>query len=216
MDRIVDIVFPAIPETLYMVFLSTIIAIIIGLPLGIILTVSRPNGLMENKNVYRILDFIINIMRSLPFVILMIVVLPLTKLIVGKGYGTNAAIVPLSLSAAPFVARLMEGYLLEIDRGIIEAAKSMGSTNSQIIFKVMIPEAMPSVINGITMTIINLIGYSTMAGAMGGGGLGDIAMRYGYQRRENDILLVSVIAIILIVQFVQLLGNKFANKINKK
>lgn len=216
MEKFIDIVVPAIPETLYMVFLSTLIALAIGLPIGIILTITRDDGLIENKKLYRILDFIINILRSLPFVILMIVVLPLTKIIVGKGYGTNAAIVPLSLSAAPFVARIMEGYFLEIDKGIIEAAKSMGSTNFQIIFKVLIPEALPSIINGITMTIINLIGYSTMAGAMGGGGLGDIAMRYGYQRRENDVLLASVIVIILIVQFVQYVGNNLSNKLNKK
>ncbi len=216
MERVIDIVSPAILESIYMVFISSAIAIFFGMILGIILTVTRPGGLVEKKTTYSVLDFIINIMRSLPFIILMVVVYPLTKLIVGKGYGTNAAIVPLAISAAPFFARLVEGYLTEVNRGVIEAAKSMGSSNAQIVFKVLIPEAMPSIINGITLTIINLIGYSAMAGTIGGGGLGDVAMRYGYQRRESSILWVAVLAIIVIVQLVQFIGNKISVNINKK
>ncbi len=216
MERIIDIVLPAIPETLVMVLASTIIALLIGLPLGIILTNTRPGGLNESAKVYSVLDGIINVLRSFPFVILMIVVFPLSRLIVGKSYGTAAMIIPLSLSAAPFVARLMEGYFIQVDSGIIEAAKSMGSTNKEIIFKVLIPEAMPMLISGITMTLINVIGYSAMAGVMGGGGLGDVANRYGYQRNEPLILWSAVIVIIILVQIVQFIGNKIAENIDKR
>lgn len=216
MDRIIDIVLPAIPQTLVMVLASTIIALLIGIPLGIILKTTRPGGLTESTKLYSILDGIINVLRSFPFVILMIVVFPLSRLIVGKSYGTAAMIIPLSLSAAPFVARLMEGYFIQVDQGIIEAAKSMGSTKREIIFKVLIPEAMPMVVTGITMTIINVIGYSAMAGVMGGGGLGDVANRYGYQRNEPLILWSAVIVIIILVQIVQLIGNKIAEKIDRR
>lgn len=216
MERIIDIVLPAIPETLVMVLASTIIALLIGLPLGIVLTNTRQGGLTESTKVYSILDGIINVLRSFPFVILMIVVFPLSRLIVGKSYGTAAMIIPLSLSAAPFVARLMEGYFIQVDSGIIEAAKSMGSTNKEIIFKVLIPEAMPMLISGITMTLINVIGYSAMAGVMGGGGLGDVANRYGYQRNEPLILWSAVIVIIILVQIVQFIGNKIAENIDKR
>lgn len=216
MERIIDIVLPAIPETLVMVLASTIIALLIGLPLGIILTNTRPGGLNESAKVYSVLDGIINVLRSFPFVILMIVVFPLSRLIVGKSYGTAAMIIPLSLSAAPFVARLMEGYFIQVDSGIIEAAKSMGSTNKEIIFKVLIPEAMPMLVSGITMTLINVIGYSAMAGVMGGGGLGDVANRYGYQRNEPLILWSAVIVIIILVQIVQFIGNKIAENIDKR
>lgn len=216
MERIIDIVLPAIPETLVMVLASTIIALLIGLPLGIILTNTRPGGLNESAKIYSILDGIINVLRSFPFVILMIVVFPLSRLIVGRSYGTAAMIIPLSLSAAPFVARLMEGYFIQVDSGIIEAAKSMGSTNKEIIFKVLIPEAMPMLVSGITMTLINVIGYSAMAGVMGGGGLGDVANRYGYQRNEPLILWSAVIVIIILVQIVQFIGNKIAENIDKR
>lgn len=216
MERIIDIVLPAIPETLVMVLASTIIALLIGLPLGIVLTNTRPGGLNESAKVYSVLDGIINVLRSFPFVILMIVVFPLSRLIVGKSYGTAAMIIPLSLSAAPFVARLMEGYFIQVDSGIIEAAKSMGSSNKEIIFKVLIPEAMPMLVSGITMTLINVIGYSAMAGVMGGGGLGDVANRYGYQRNEPLILWSAVIVIIILVQIVQFIGNKIAENIDKR
>lgn len=216
MERIIDIVLPAIPETLVMVLASTIIALLIGLPLGIVLTNTRPGGLNESAKVYSILDGIINVLRSFPFVILMIVVFPISRLIVGKSYGTAAMIIPLSLSAAPFVARLMEGYFIQVDSGIIEAAKSMGSSNKEIIFKILIPEAMPMLVSGITMTLINVIGYSAMAGVMGGGGLGDVANRYGYQRNEPLILWSAVIVIIILVQIVQFIGNKIAENIDKR
>lgn len=216
MARIWDIVSPAIPETLYMVFVSALISLAIGMPLSILLTLTREEGLAENPTIYRVLDWIINILRSFPFIILMMLVFPLTRLIVGKVIGTTAAIVPLTVATTPFVARLMEGYLVEVDKGVIEAAKSMGSTNGQIVWKVLIPEALPSIVSGISMTIINIIGYSAMAGVMGGGGLGDIANRYGYQRRQLDILWVAVLMIIIIVQVVQLIGNRLSKSINKK
>lgn len=216
MENIFKIVGPAIPQTIYMVLFSSIIAVIFGMLLGIVLTLTRPQGLREIKSLYNFLDFIVNIMRSLPFIILMIVVLPLTKVIVGKGYGTNASIVPLSISAIPFVARIVEGYLIQVDKGIIDAAKSMGATTSQIVFKVLIPESMPAIVNGITLTIINIIGYSAMAGAIGGGGLGDVALRYGYQRGQTDVLFVTVVVIIVLVQLIQFVGNTISNNINKK
>ena len=216
MENIFKIVGPAIPQTIYMVLFSSIIAVVFGMLLGIILTLTRPDGLREIKSLYSFLDFVVNIMRSLPFIILMIVVLPLTKVIVGKGYGTNASIVPLSISAIPFVARIVEGYLIQVDKGIIDAAKSMGATTSQIVFKVLIPESMPAIVNGITLTIINIIGYSAMAGAIGGGGLGDVALRYGYQRGQTDVLFVRVVVIIIFVQLIQFVGNSISNNINKK
>lgn len=216
MENIFKIVGPAIPQTIYMVLLSSIIAVVFGMLLGIVLTLTRPQGLREIKSLYNFLDFIVNIMRSLPFIILMIVVMPLTKVIVGKGYGTNASIVPLSISAIPFVARIVEGYLIQVDKGIIDAAKSMGATTSQIVFKVLIPESMPAIVNGITLTIINIIGYSAMAGAIGGGGLGDVALRYGYQRGQTDVLFVTVVVIIVFVQLIQFVGNTISNNINKK
>lgn len=216
MDRLISIIGPAIPQTLIMVFASTFIAIVLGLPLGVILTITRKDGLCQNLKIYFVLDKIINILRSFPFIILVIVVFPLSRILVGKAYGTAAMIIPLSISAAPFVARLMEGYFNQIDKGIIEAAKSVGSTNVQIITRVLIPEAMPMIVNGITMTLINVVGYSAMAGAIGGGGLGDIAIRYGYQMRDEVILWSTVVLIILIVQIVQVIGNRIEKKIDRR
>lgn len=218
MDRFLEmikIIKPAIPETLYMVFVSSILAFLIGMPLGIILYITKDGGLKENISVYRVVDGIINVFRSLPAVIIMLLVAPLSRIIVGKAIGSTAAIVPLTFAASPFVARLLEGYFLEVDSGVIEAALSMGSTTFQVVFRVLIPEAIPSIVNGITMTIINIVGLSAMAGMLGGGGLGDIAIRYGYQRYQLDMLWLSVIIIILIVQVVQITGSAIANKIKK-
>ncbi len=216
MKDIFSIVGPAIPETLYMVFVSTALALLIGLPIAVIMVLTREDGLSENRFIYRILDGIVNVLRSFPFVILILVVFPLSRFIVGKAIGTTAAIVPLTVAAAPFVARLMESTFLEVDKGLIEAAKAMGSTNSQIVWKVLIPEAMPSIVHGITMTLINVVSYSAMAGILGGGGLGDVASRYGYQRNQLDILWASVLVIIVMVQIVQFVGNRLAEAINKK
>lgn len=216
MERILQILLPAIPQTLLMVVVSSIIAISLGLPLGVILYITQKDGLSENQFIYKILDGIINMFRSLPFVVLMLVVFPLSLLIVGKRIGTEAAIVPLTVSAIPFVARLMETYLDEVDKGIIEAARAMGSNTFTIVRKVLIREAMPQIINGITMTVINLIGLSAIAGIIGGGGLGDVANRYGYQRNQTDILWAACIVIIILVQSVQFIGNRLSKSINKK
>lgn len=209
------ILLPAINETLYMVFYSALFAIIIGFILATILTVTSDNGLKPNKAIYRTLDFIINILRSVPFVILMIAIIPLTKFIVGKSIGVKAAIVPLTFAAAPFAARVIESALKEVDSGLIEAAKSFGANTMQILFKVMVKEALPSIVKGITLTIINLIGYSAMAGVIGAGGLGSVAMNYGLYRFQNDIMIYTVILLVIIVQIIETLGNVIYKNLNK-
>ncbi len=211
-----DLLFPALLETLIMVLASTIVSVILGLPLGVLLFLTERDGIWENLKLNSILGTIVNILRSFPFLILMIAIIPFTRFIVGTTTGTAAIIVPLSISAFPFVARVIESALREVDSGLIEAAQSMGSTTFQIIRKVLIPEAMPSIVSGITLTIINLIGYSAMAGAIGAGGLGDLAMRYGYYRYELNIMIVSVIVIILLVQIIQVIGNRISISINNK
>ncbi|MDU4659184.1 MAG: methionine ABC transporter permease [Clostridium butyricum] len=190
-------------------------AVILGFIPAIILTVTARDGLKPNRIIYNILDFIVNTLRSFPFVILMVIVVPLTKLIAGKSIGTEAAMVPLTIAAAPFVARIIESSLREVDKGVIEAAKSFGASNMQIIFKVMLKEAIPSIVSGITLTIISIVGYSAMAGAIGGGGLGDVAIRYGYQRFQTDMMVATCIILIVIVQALQILGNYFYNKLSK-
>lgn len=210
-----ELLSPAIYETAIMVIPSTIFAMIIGFVLAIILVVTDKNGLKPNKIVYSILDFIINILRSFPFLILMVAIIPITKMIVGTSIGKVAAIVPLTVASAPFVARLIESALKEVDLGVIEAAKSFGASNVQIIFKVMVKEAVPAIITAITLTIISLIGYSAMAGTIGGGGLGDLAIRYGYHRFETEIMIVTVIVLIIIVQIIQTLGNYLYKKLSR-
>ncbi len=212
---IINLIFKSLYETLYMVIASTLLATIIGLPLGIILTITDKGQILENKPLNALLGAIVNATRSTPFIILMVAIIPLTRMIVGSSIGTTAAIVPLTLSAAPFVARIIESSLLEIDPGVIEASQSMGASPLQIILKVLLPEAMHSIVLGITLAIISLIGYSAMAGALGGGGLGDLAIRYGYQRFRMDIMLVTVLVLIVLVQIVQSLGNKLSAKLNK-
>lgn len=202
-------------ETAYMVVLSTLCALIVGIILAIVLTLTAPDGLKPNKSVYRVLDFIVNILRSFPFVILMVALFPLSKLIVGTTVGKEAMIVPLAIATAPFIARIIETALREVDKGVIEAAKSFGATDNQIIFKVMFKEAIPAMISGLTLTIISVIGYSAMAGAVAGGGLGDVAIRYGYHRYETDYMIVTVILLIIIVQVLQTLGNHFYKKLSK-
>ncbi|SCG82502.1 putative D-methionine transport system permease protein metI [Proteiniborus sp. DW1] len=216
MDNLVSLLLPSLWETLVMVALSTIFSLALGFPLGILLVITEKGGIWEKLALNSILSGIINIFRSFPFIILMIFVMPLTKIIVGKSIGTLATVVPLSIAAAPFVARIIEGALKEVDKGIIEAASSMGASTFEIISKVLIPEAMPSLVLGITLTIINLIGYSAMAGAIGGGGLGDLAIRYGYHRFQPDVMIASVILIIIIVQTIQFIGNRLALIIDKR
>lgn len=202
-------------ETLYMVFFSTIFSLIIGFPIGILLVITKKGGILEKEHLNKILEFLINTFRSFPFIILMILVFPLSRFIVGTTIGSTAAIVPLSISAAPFVARMIEGALNEVDKGLIEASSSMGADNWTIIFKVMIPETMPHIIHGITVTIISLVGFSAMAGTIGAGGLGDLAIRFGYQRFKLDIMIYSVIVIIILVQLIQTFGNYLVNRVKK-
>lgn len=202
-------------ETCYMVAASTLLATLVGMPLGVILTITGKGHILENKGVNSILGAIVNATRSTPFIILMVAIIPLTRIIVGSSIGTTAAIVPLTISAAPFIARIIESSLLEIDPGVIEASQAMGASPMQIILKVLLPEAMHSIVLGITLAIISLIGYSAMAGALGGGGLGDLAIRYGYQRFRMDIMIATVIILIAQVQIVQSLGNYISGKLNK-
>ncbi len=201
-------------QTMYMVFYSTLFAIILGFIPAIILVVTSPTGLKPNRLIYKTLDVIINILRSFPFLILMVFIIPLTRVIAGTSIGKTAAIVPLTVAAAPFVARVIESSLKEVDNGVIEAAKSFGASNTQIIFKVMIKEAVPSIISGLTLTVISIIGYSAMAGTIGGGGLGDVAIRYGYQRFQTDVMIVTVVILIIIVQGLQSLGNYLYKKLS--
>ena len=193
-------------ETIYMVLLSAVVSLGIGFPCGILAAITSDGHIFENRGINRILNGIINITRSFPYIILMILLLPI---------GSTAAIVPLSISAAPFVARIVENCVLEVDRGVIEASESLGANNFTIITKVMIPESLPSLIQGITLLIINLIGLSAMAGAIGGGGLGDLAIRFGYNRFKLDIMIYSVLIIIVLVQGVQLIGNLISNRLKK-
>lgn len=213
--EIINLLIKSFGETCYMVAASTIISTLIGLPLGVILTVTRKGHILENAPVNAILGAIVNATRSTPFIILMVAIIPVTRLIVGSSIGTTAAIVPLTISAAPFIARIIESSLLEIDHGVIEAAQAMGASPLQIINKVLLPEALHSIVLGITLAIISLIGYSAMAGALGGGGLGDLAIRYGYQRFRVDIMIATVVVLIAQVQIVQSFGNYISKKLNK-
>ena len=203
-------------ETLSMVFFSTLFSLILGLPLGILLSATSgedQGGIIPHPVLNNVLGRIVNVLRSFPFIILMILLFPLSRLLIGTSIGTTATIVPLSIAAAPFVARVIETALKEVDPGVVQAARAMGSTNFQIVRKVLIPEALPSLVSGVTLTIINLIGYSAMAGAIGGGGLGDLAIRYGYQRFRGDIMFIAVVIILVLVEIIQVIGNKISAKL---
>ena len=215
-EKVIEMLLEGIRDTLYMTLVSTIIGYVIGLPLGVLLNVSSENGLRPNKIIYRIGDFICNIVRSVPFLILLILLIPFTRLVVGKSYGSTATIVPLVICAAPYIARVVESSLNEVDAGVIEAAKSMGASNMQIITKVMLVEAKTSLITGFTITTGLLLGYSAMSGTVGGGGLGDIAVRYGYYRWQTDIMIVTVILLIIIFQIIQYIGTKVATKLDHR
>ncbi len=212
----VSLLLVALWETVYMVLLSTIFSIVIGTPLAVLLVITSEGNLTPKPKLHKTLGVIINSVRSFPFIILMVLIFPLSRFIVGTTIGSTAAIVPLSIGAAPFVARIIEGALLEVDKGLIQASLSLGASNFTIIRKVLIPEALPSLLNGVIIVIISLVGFSAMAGAIGGGGLGDVAIRYGYLRFKTDIMIYSVVATILLVQLVQSLGNLFVSKIRKK
>ena len=202
--------------TLYMTLMSTLFGYILGRPMGIILVVTAPKGLRPNQVVYRILDVIVNITRSIPFLILMILIMPFTRILVGKTYGTTATIVPLALAAAPFIARMVESSLLEVDHGVIEAAQSMGASLWTIIWKVLLAEARTSLIVGATIALGTILGYSAMAGTIGGGGLGDIAMRYGYYRYQADIMIIAVVLLVLLVQILQVVGMILSKKLDRR
>lgn len=212
MSQILTLVGVSTLQTLEMVLFSTVFSMVMGFPLGVLLYSTNSMGITPRPVLNQILSRIVNILRSFPFIILMILLFPLSRLILGTSIGTTATIIPLSIAAAPFVARLVETALLEVDPGMIQAARAMGSTNSQIIYKVLIPESMPSLVSGITLTIINLIGYSAMAGTIGGGGLGDLAIRYGYQRFRPDVMAASVVVIIVMVELIQFIGTRIANR----
>ena len=199
MSEVFFLVGKATAETLEMVFFSMIFSTALGAPLGILLSVSRAESLMPHRILNQVLGKIVNVLRAFPFLILIILLLPVTRLILGTAIGTTATIVPLSIAAAPFVARIIETALNEVSPDLVTASKAMGSTNAQIIFKVLIPESLPSLVDGLTLTIINLIGYSAMAGTIGGGGLGDLAIRYGYQRFRTEIMISAVIVIVILV-----------------
>ncbi len=206
----------ALNETLLMVGVSSLFSIAIGLPLGIILVLTQPNGIKPMAGLYRVLDIIINLFRSLPFIILIIVFAPLALILTGRSSGTLALTVPLSLAAIPFVARIMETSINEVGQGVVEAALAMGTSIPKLITRVLIPEAMPALIQGATTTIINIVGYSAMAGVIGGGGLGDLAIRWGYYNRQPQSLLVAVILIVILVQAVQLAGNALSRAIDHR
>ena len=199
-------------DTLRMVSIATFLATLAGLPVGVLLTTTAPGHILEQPFLHRVCGGIVNLGRSIPFIILMVAIIPFTRLISGTSIGTTAAIVPLTVAATPFVARLVDGALREVDAGVIEAAESMGATPPQIIYKVMIPEALPGLVLAVTVTAVNLVGYSAMAGSIGGGGLGDLAIRYGYQRFRGDIMLMTVIILVLLVQGIQMLGDAVARK----
>lgn len=215
-QEIIKLMLQGIEETFYMVAVATVIGGIIGIPLGITLVTTSKGHILENRFVNQILGTIVNIIRSIPFIILMVAIIPLTRLIAGTSIGTTAACVPLIIVAIPFLSRLVETSIRDVDFGLVEAAESMGATPFQIIRKVLIPEALPTIINNITVLIVNLIGASAMAGAIGGGGLGDIAIRYGYQRFRPDVMLATIIILIVVVNVIQAGGDFASRKKNKK
>ena len=206
----------ALGETVYMVVVSMVIATIIGMPLGVLLHTTSKGQILESLAVNRIVGAIVNAVRSIPFIILLVAIIPFTRLLVGSAIGTTAAMVPLVIAAIPFIGRQVETSLKEVPFGLVEAAQSMGATPAQIIWKVLLPESMSSIVAQLTTVIISLVGESAMAGAVGGGGLGDLAIRYGYQRFRPDVMLATVVVLIVLVQLVQFAGNRLAKSLDKK
>ena len=211
-----DMIITGIGQTLYMTILSTVVGYVFGLPLGVMLAVFDKDGLRPNKAVYKVLDVISNIIRSIPFLILLILIIPLTRLIVGQSYGSSATVVPLVVAAIPFIGRMVESSIKEVDAGVVEAARSMGASDLRIIVKVLLLESRTSLITGATIAIGTILGYSAMAGSVGGGGLGDIAIRYGYYRYESQIMIVTVILLVILVQVFQSIGMIIASKLDKR
>ena len=211
-----DMIITGIGQTLYMTILSTVVGYVFGLPLGVMLAVFDKDGLRPNKAVYKVLDVISNIIRSIPFLILLILIIPLTRLIVGQSYGSSATVVPLVVAAIPFIGRMVESSIKEVDAGVVEAARSMGASDLRIIVKVLLLESRTSLITGATIAIGTILGYSAMAGSVGGGGLGDIAIRYGYYRYESQIMIVTVILLVVLVQVFESIGRIIASKLDKR
>ena len=215
-SEVIQMLIQGIGETLYMTLASTLFGYLFGLPMGILLTISDKEGIKPNWVLYKVLDVIANIVRSVPFLILLIVLIPFSRIIVGKSYGSTATIVPLVAAAVPYIARMVESSLREVDAGVIEAARSMGASTFTIVTKVLLVEARTSLIVGVTITLGTILGYSAMAGTVGGGGLGDIAIRYGYHRYEADIMAVTVVLLILLVQIFQTIGMKLSVHLDKR
>ena len=215
-EQIREMILNGILETLYMTVVSTLFGYVFGLPMGVLLCISDKDGLKPHPVLYKILDFIANIVRSVPFLILLILLIPFTRFLLGKSYGSTATIVPLTVAAIPFIARMVESSLKEVDNGVVEAARAMGAGTMRIILRVLLVEARTSLITGATIAIGTILGYSAMAGAVGGGGLGDIAVRYGYYRYQTDIMIVTVILLIVIVQIFQPVGMLIANRLDRR
>jgi len=211
-----QLIWSGLVETLYMVGLSLLFGVLGGFPIGVMTTITRQKHILPNKFLNLIFEGIINLGRSIPFIILMVAIIPFTRWVVGTSIGTTAAVVPLSVAAIPFMARVVDNALLEIDPGVIEAAQSMGASKLQIVLMVLLPEALSTVVLGITLTGISLVGYSAMAGAVGGGGLGDIAVRYGYQRFQLGIMIETIVILVILVQIIQFTGNRIANIFDHK
>ncbi|EII2403715.1 ABC transporter permease [Vibrio parahaemolyticus] len=203
-------------ETIYMVTVAGVVGFAVGIPLGVILHITKKGGLLENTKLNGILGAVVNVGRSVPFLVLMVAIIPVTKILVGTFIGTTAAIVPLTIGAIPFVARLIEGALLEVPTGLVEAAQSMGATPTQIITKVLLPEAMPTIVNSVTITLVTLVSYSAMAGTVGGGGLGDVAIRYGFHRYDITIMAVTVVMLIVLVQVIQSIGDAVVRRVDHR
>ncbi|GAA4176826.1 methionine ABC transporter permease MetI [Sphingobacterium ginsenosidimutans] len=215
-DQVLDLLLSGTLETLMMTFLSGFFGFVLGLPLGIYLFLTRKHQLLENKTMHQIVSLLVNVFRSIPFIILIVWMIPFTRQLVGTSIGMSAALVPLSIGAAPFIARLVENSLLEIPHGLIEAARAMGASTQQVVFKVLLPEALPSLVNNVTITLITLVGYSAMGGAVGAGGLGQIGYQYGYVGYDTFIMNAVLILLILIVFLLQYTGDYIAKKVNHR
>lgn len=214
--RLIELLVDSLWETLVMVFTSGFIGFAVGIPLGVLLHLSKKNGLLENTFLNKVLGVVVNIGRSIPFIILLVALIPVTRFIVGSSIGTAAAIVPLTIGAIPFIARLVEGALLEVPSGLVEAAQAMGAKPIQIINKVLLPEALPGIINAVTITLVTLVGYSAMAGTVGGGGLGDVGIRYGYQRFDATVMMITIVILVIMVQMIQSLGDYLVTRVDHR
>ncbi len=214
--RLIELLVDSLWETLVMVFTSGFIGFAVGIPLGVLLHLSKKNGLLENTFLNKVLGVVVNIGRSIPFIILLVALIPVTRFIVGSSIGTAAAIVPLTIGAIPFIARLVEGALLEVPSGLVEAAQAMGAKPIQIINKVLLPEALPGIINAVTITLVTLVGYSAMAGTVGGGGLGDVGIRYGYQRFDATVMMITIVILVIMVQMIQSLGDYLVKRVDHR